>query len=183
MKNPFFALIAALVVLVSCTARGQEGSARNDVRQAFSTAGLPLLSSPISARDFSLTALTGENVRLEELRGRVVILYFWASWCGPCRAGMPSLDALYNKYREQGLKVLAVNQREEQTAVLNFINDNGYTFSVLMDRDGAVGAAYGVRALPTIFIVDQEGRIIVRRVGGFDWTNPRIHAALEKLLE
>ena len=174
-------LTAAVFFFGSCFARPQSASA-SERDKLFGEAGLHVLNERISARDFSLPNLNGEIVSLQELRGQAVVLYFWATWCGPCRAGMPSLQALHDRYRENGLEVLAVNIREAPQHVQSFISENNYTFPVLLDGNGAVSGAYGVRALPTIFIIDQEGFVVHRRTGGVNWDSPAVHAAFDYLL-
>ena len=184
MKRKGIILVATLVFLWSCSARAQEGSP-SDLAKAFADAGVPLLKQRVSPRDFSLPAAqetAGQNLSLGALKGKVVFLNFWATWCGPCRAEMPSMEALYSRYREKGLEILAVNCGEEQEEVLAFMKSNRLSFPVALDSDGKVSGAYGIQAIPASFIIDREGKIIIRVVGSLDWDTPKIHAAIERLL-
>ena len=109
------------------------------------------------APDFTLERLGGGSVTLSDLRGQVVVVDFWASWCGPCVESMPHLQELHERYAGQGVVVLAVNVEEPDERVARFVEEGGYTFTVLLDRDGAVAEAYGVWGIPYTVVVDREG--------------------------
>ncbi len=111
------------------------------------------------APDFTLTRLdTDEPVSLNDLRGKPVILNFWATWCGPCRAEMPALQAAYERYGED-LLVIGVDQGEEETVVGPFLDEFGISFPILLDGDMAVGRDYRIMGLPTTFFIDSQGII------------------------
>ena len=176
---------AALPVLFGSCARAQETSG-SDLSRAFSEAGLPLLKEPVSIRDFSLPRASQEEnaepFSLSGLKGKVVFLNFWASWCGPCREEMPSMEALYNQYRDKGLEIIAVNIQESNEQVLAFMKTNGLSFPAALDSDGKVSATYGIQAIPASFIIDREGKIIARKVGSINWNTPKVRAAMERVL-
>ena len=174
-------LPAVVLLFCACTAKAQN-AVPSGTAKAFDDAGLRLLSSKVSPRDFSLSLLEGETKSLSSYKGKVVFLNFWATWCGPCRIEMPSLEALYNKFSDKGLEILAVNCREDQTTVSSFLKNEGFTFPVLLDLNGRVSLNYGIQAIPTTFLIDRDGMIILRLVGSTDWDTPKINAALESLL-
>ena len=174
-------LPVAVCLFCACTAKAQS-QAPSGTAKAFNEAGLRLLNSKVSPRDFSLSLLEGETKSLSSYKGKVVFLNFWATWCGPCRVEMPSMEALYNKFSDKGLEILAVNSGEDQATVRSFMKNEGFSFSALLDLDGRVSANYGVQAIPTTFLIDRDGMIILRLVGSIDWGTPKIHAALESLL-
>jgi thiol-disulfide isomerase/thioredoxin len=174
-------LPAAVVLFCACTARAQSATPSGTAK-IFDEAGLRLLSSKVSPRDFSLSLPGGETRSLSSYKGKVVFLNFWATWCGPCRVEMPSMEALYNKFRDKGLEILAVNSGEDQVTVSSFLKNEGFSFPALLDSDGRVSANYGIQAIPTTFLIDRDGMIILRLVGSIDWDTPKIHAALESLL-
>ena len=161
--------------------------------QAFADAGLRLLSQTVSIRDFSLPVVSsavqttasrpGETQTLSALKGKVIFLNFWATWCGPCREEMPSMEVLYNRFKDKGLEILAVNCEESQEDVTAFMKDYRLTFPALLDGDGRVNNSYGIQAIPTTFLIDRNGRIILRLVGSIDWDTEKIHAAIESLLD
>ena len=120
------------------------------------------------APDFELTTSTGETVRLSDLRGKPLIVNFWASWCEPCRYEMPAMQRVYQEYSGQGLEILAVNSTSQDTlqAALDFAAQQGLTFPILLDQQGAVSSSYRVQALPSTFFVRPDGVIQEVVVGG-----------------
>jgi cytochrome c biogenesis protein CcmG/thiol:disulfide interchange protein DsbE len=120
------------------------------------------------APQFSLDQLDGVALDLSRLRGQVVIVNFWASWCPPCRAEMPDLQGTYQAYRDQGLEILAVNatSQDSEAAARAFADDYALTFPVLLDRSGLVANLYQTRALPSTFFIDRHGVIQQVIVGG-----------------
>ena len=182
--------IAAVFLVYSCSAKAQNTSSSgpSEMEKAFNEAGLRLLKEKVSPRDFSLQLLSSaqgtaaETQRLSDLKGNVVFLNFWATWCGPCRVEMPSMEAIYNKYKEEGFEMLAVNCMEKQEDVLPFMEDNKFSFPVALDDEGKVGTAYGIQAIPTTFLIDREGKIILRLVGSINWDTPEFHSAIELLI-
>lgn len=124
----------------------------------------PQVDSP--APDFSLKTLTGETIRLSDLQGQAVMVNFWATWCPPCRAEMPAIQQVYDKYRGQNFTVLAVNLQEGEAQVADFAGQMGLTFPILIDQEGTVFARYRVNGLPSTFFVDRQGVIRTVTLGG-----------------
>jgi peroxiredoxin len=119
------------------------------------------------APDFTLTTTDGETVTLSALRGKPVIVNFWATWCPPCRAEMPAFEQVWQRFNRGDVMILGVNQGENATAVVQFARDYvGTSFPLLLDTRTEVGARYGIRALPTTFFIDADGRIQDVKVGG-----------------
>jgi peroxiredoxin len=120
---------------------------------------------PAAAADFTLQDINGKNVKLSDFKGKVVLLEFWATWCPPCRASVPGLEKLHKAYKEKGLAVLAVSMDSgDWDAVKAFIADYGITYTVLKGTD-EVAAQYSVRTIPTLLILDKEGKITKRYLG------------------
>jgi len=115
-----------------------------------------------AAPDFVLKSSTGENLRLSEYRGDVVMINFWATWCGPCRQEMPLLNDLFNRYQRVGFSLLGVNIDDDSRRAMQMVEDLGVDFPVLFDETKAVSKLYQVEAMPVTVIVDREG--IVRYV-------------------
>ena len=122
----------------------------------------PAQSSP--APEFQLETLDGTSIKLADLRGRPVLINFWATWCGPCQQEMPLIEQYYQKYKSD-LVVLAVNSAEPQTDVQTFVTNYNLTFPVLLDPDYKVEDLYRVRAFPTTFFVDKSGTIRYQQIG------------------
>lgn len=121
-----------------------------------------LASSDLTGRpapDFALKSSTGENLRLSEYRGDVVMINFWATWCGPCRQEMPLLDDLYNRYQRVGFNLLGVNIDDDSSRAMDMIRELGVNFPVLFDARKEVSRMYDVDAMPVTVIVDREGTV------------------------
>lgn len=135
------------------------------------------------APDFSLKNLAGNSVSLQDYRGRVVLVNFWASWCPPCDMEIPSLSALAENYREKGVVVLAINvERIAKERLAAFLSSRPHQFSTLLDPSRETQFAYGVRKLPETFLVDQNGVVIKRYIGARDWMALDITRTLDFLL-
>lgn len=118
------------------------------------------------APDFTLEDLDGNTVSLKDFQGeKIVFLNFWASWCPPCRLEMPDLNKLYQENKGDDFIVLAINVGEPENTVKEFIEENGYSFPVLLDKTQKVGFAYNTFSIPTSVLVDKEGKIRVYRPG------------------
>jgi thiol-disulfide isomerase/thioredoxin len=177
-------LVLTLALPAGVPAQGGNGGAVSpEVARAFSEAGLPVLRRRLPPFDFSAALPDGTPRRLSELKGKVVFLNFWATWCGPCRQEMPSMDALYRRLKDQGLEILAVNVQEKPWEVSGFMENYKLSFKTVLDPTGKISGNYGISAFPTTFILDREGQIIVRVVGSLDWNTPRIITAFETLLK
>ena len=137
------------------------------------------------APDFALVDLDGRKHRLSEMRGKVVLVNFWATWCPPCRREMPSIERLSHALKQADFRILAVNVAETPDDVFSFTStlDPMPTFPIVFDRDSKALKAWPVRGLPTTFVVDKKGRIVFRAVGGREFDDPAILAQLRTLLE
>ena len=111
------------------------------------------------APDFALKSSTGENLRLSEYRGEVVMINFWATWCGPCRQEMPLLDELYTRYERVGFSLLGVNIDDDSSRAMDMISELGINFPVLFDDRKDVSKLYQVEAMPVTILIDREGNV------------------------
>ena len=111
------------------------------------------------APDFTLKSLDGKNLKLSEMAGNVVLINFWASWCGPCREEMPLLNALHNKYQALGFSVIGVNVEEQSQNAKSFIAERPVDFPILLDSNNTVSKLYDVIAMPTTVVVDRDGNM------------------------
>jgi cytochrome c biogenesis protein CcmG/thiol:disulfide interchange protein DsbE len=126
-------------------------TAQIDVRAPQPAIGYP-------APDFSLATLDGETVTLSELRGRPVVLNFWATWCDPCRREMPALQATAELFADEVI-ILGIDEGESASVVKNFVTEYGITYPILLDENFATGDRFNVRGMPTTFFIDGEGII------------------------
>jgi thiol-disulfide isomerase/thioredoxin len=125
------------------------------------------------APDFALPDLEGNEVRLSDLRGKVVLLNFWATWCSYCRRFLPILSTAHEELKEKGFIVVAVDVREEMSRVRAYIEENELSFLTVLDRKGSTARLYRIRGLPTSFFIDQEGIVQGIYIGLMDLTTIR----------
>ena len=157
---------------------------RSRVPAAVGGGQLPSPREGFPAPDFTLAALDGTPTTLSDLRGQVVIVNVWASWCGPCRAEMPALEALYAENRDRGLAVLAVNSTVQDTVTdaQAFADSLSLTLPIVFDTDGTVTRTYLVRGLPSTFFIDRQG-VIRSVVFGGPLSRATMQATIDPLLE
>ena len=134
------------------------------------------------APDFELQTLDGSSMRLSDLRGQVVIVNVWTSWCPPCKREMPAFQRVYQEYESRGLIILAVDafQQDILEDVRLFVNNNALTFPILLDERSEVLAAYQISAFPSTFFVDQEG--VIRKVVIGAVSEPLLRSQVEEML-
>lgn len=137
------------------------------------------------APDFTLRSegggSSGENIKLSDLKGQVVLLNFWASWCGPCRKEMPLLNDLHNKFKELGVTVLGINVESEKEMAMDFLSKTPVDFPILLDPTSSVVEAYRVDAMPTTLVIDRDGMIRTHHRGYKDGYEALYEADLETL--
>jgi peroxiredoxin len=134
----------------------------------------------MEAPDFTLSDPSGKPVRLRDLRGQVVVVDFWATWCGPCRALMPQIQKMNEGLAARGLTILGLDVGEDAATVAKFAKTQSYTFRLLLDAEPEVTSRYFVQAYPTTFVIDRAGRIVFRDMGSGKPTE--LQAAVQKAL-
>lgn len=132
---------------------------------ALSTAAPAVSPAAPPAPDFTLRALSGANLRLAEQRGQVVMVNFWATWCGPCRQELPHLNRLYEKYRGSGFTLLGINVDDDTYKAADLATKLAVKFPVLFDTDKRVSRAYDLSAMPATVLIDRDGRVRYRHRG------------------
>jgi peroxiredoxin len=135
------------------------------------------------APGFVLKNMDGEHVSLAALRGKVVLLNFWATWCRPCKEEMPAFEKLYAKYKDRGFVVLAVSINRSKTSITGFLEDMDLSYHILMDDDSRVLKLYKVYSIPTTFLIDKTGLIVKKYHGQEDWTSTEMASTIEELLK
>lgn len=175
------AIMVGLVVLVE--ARGKEGIRRSMVQDI---AELGAETADRRAPDWSLPTEKGGQLSLQDLRGKVIFLNFWASWCAPCREEMPSMENLARKYQDRDLVMVAISQDEDPEQMRGFLRrfmPNGdWTMQIPMDPSGQISQSYGTKLLPETYIIDREGQIVARFVNKYDWNRDEVDRFIERLL-
>ena len=143
----------------------------------------PLVAKPV-APEFSLADTEGRELSLSHLRGKVVLLNFWATWCPPCREEMPSMQTLWQQLVGDRFELVAINVGEDDDLVFAFANEleEPLTFPIVLDTDSKVVRSYSVIGLPTSFIVDKQGRMVYQITGSRDWTSAEVLEVLRGLM-
>ncbi|MCY3956059.1 MAG: TlpA disulfide reductase family protein [Nitrospira sp.] len=135
------------------------------------------------APDFQLIDLQGNWQALPDYRGKVVLLNFWATWCGPCRVEMPSMERVYQDLKDEGFAILAISSDPQGSIVTRpFVAAQGLTFPILHDSDYRVSGSYGVRTLPMSFLIDRNGTLTQRVFGARDWNSAEARELIRGLL-
>lgn len=145
-------------------------------------AGLRVVDEPQPAVDFQLPGLDGQVLGLQDQRGKVVLLNFWATWCAPCLQEMPLMNQLSQALRQQPFVMWAVAMHEDRDKVAPFMGKHQLQFTALLDRDGAVSTRYKLRGLPTTYLIDCRGNVVGWSVGPQEWTSDAVRTLLTTLL-
>ena len=134
------------------------------------------------AKNFNLPDIDGENFQLDATRGRWVFLHFWASWCGPCREEMPTLQQLADAFSDDTLKIVMVNTAEDEDTIFTFLSAINVDINSLMDADGLVTEVWKPRGLPTTFLINPEGEVKYQAIGGREWGKPAYISFIKQLV-
>jgi thiol-disulfide isomerase/thioredoxin len=167
-KSRITVVFVFAVALVATSATGQS------IQSRLMSLGISAARSPLEPIAFELEDLNGKTHNLSDYFDKVVFLNFWATWCGPCRFEMPSMERLHKELKKEGLEILAVDLQESNEQVQSFVDELDLTFTILMDRTGRVGAQYGARSIPTTYLIDREGKIFARAIGAREWDTPQM---------
>jgi peroxiredoxin len=168
-------IVAALGLLLV----GKATDAREHLYEAMGMAKVP----PKAAPDFTLPTTDGQQVSLQQYRGKVVFLNFWATWCIPCREEMPALERLHQTYQAQDLAILSIDLKESADQVKAFFQKHSLSFPALLDSNGAVFRDYLVAGMPTTYLIGRDGTLLARGVGGRDWTRAEALQLIQQLIK
>jgi len=141
------------------------------------------VAGALPAPRFNAPTPEGTKIGIDDLKGKLVLLNFWATWCPPCILEMPTMEKLHQEFKEEGLEVVAMNFMEGPKTINAFIKKRGFTFTVLMDRSGEISERYGVRALPMTYLIGREGNMLVKSIGYKDWYKKEIRQFVSSLLK
>ncbi len=140
---------------------------------------MPRIAPPV---EISLLDIHDKRVTLADFKGKIVFLNFWTTWCPECRIEMPLMEKLHKRFKDKDFAMVAVNLREPATRVKKFLDKHKLTFTALLDSKGKIGSRFGIRAVPTTFILDKEGGIIGKVFGSREWTSQKSFDLFEHLI-
>jgi thiol-disulfide isomerase/thioredoxin len=171
-------MLSALLFLLAAATTNAAGAA--ELQQGMTT----LVDKP-AAKNFMLKDMDNKPWHLADLKGKVVLVNFWATWCPPCRAELPSLERLWLQLNKEDFVVLAINAGESAETIFPFTGllEPAPTFPILLDLDSTVLNAWPVMGLPTTFIIDRQGRMVYRAVGGREFDDPVLVKQISELLQ
>jgi len=173
MRSRFGGIFALWVFFL--VAASLPGFAQAGDQTVLTTMGFTPVSTPQKAPDFRLPDLQGNSWEIGKLKGKVLLLNFWATWCAPCRQEMPSIERLYERFGDHSnFQILAVDLQEGSKLVGSFLNKNGYRFPVVIDSSGDVATRYSAETLPLSVLVDAEGNLLGYKVGRTDWSSTTV---------
>jgi peroxiredoxin len=151
--------------------------------ELFVKMGIDHIKGHTKTPNFCLEDLEGKKLELKHFKGKLVFLNFWATWCGPCKEEMPSIEALYQKFKGKDFVLLAISvDYEGKNSVKEFIEKKHYTFPVLLDPKCKVFDLYEVKGIPTTILIDKNGSIVGKTTGPRDWNSPEAISLLNSLL-
>lgn len=137
----------------------------------------------LEAPDLTVSDATGKKYRLSELRGSVVFINFWATWCQPCREEMPSIQRLYDNFKnDAGFRMVTVLYKDDYAKATAYLRENNYGFPVLMDNKDKAARYYGVTGVPESYLVSKKGILKEKVIGPADWGSPQVIAAISNLI-
>lgn len=157
------------------------GSGSGDVKKVLQSMGADLPEKPFRYEDVEFRDLEGKVVKLSDYEGKVIMLNLWATWCPPCRAEMPSMDRLYEKYKKSNFIILAVSIGEDKKTVSSFLKQSPHQFPVFLDHKNEVSRTYSTGSIPTTYLINKKGELIARFVGGRQWDSAQAYEMVEIL--
>ena len=151
---------------------------------ALSSLGFYVYDTPI---DLPITApipaLAGDPIKVDDFTGKITLLNFWATWCPPCRAEMPSIERLYKQMDGTNFRIIAVNAGEHRSQVTSFIEKNKYTFPIYLDESNQLSSIFAARGLPSTYLVNKEGKVIAARIGAMEYDQAELIKLLKELAD
>ena len=144
--------------------------------------GFYVFPAPVDVGNFTVESAKGGSMSLSQAKGKIVLLNFWATWCPPCRAEMPSIQALWEKRKDKAFTIIAVSVGEQKDTVTKFIAQNKYSYPIFLDPTGQLGSAFNASSIPTTYILDKEGKVIAGTQGGREYDSAEVLAAFDELM-
>jgi peroxiredoxin len=178
MRRKAVCQMATIVAALGLLLGGKAADAREHLLEAMGLAKVPAKAAP----DFNLPNIDGQQVSLQQYRGKVVFLNFWATWCIPCREEMPALERLHQTYHTRDLAIISIDLKESADQVKTFFQKHSLSFPALLDQNGSVFRDYLVAGMPTTYLINRDGTLLARGVGGRDWARAEALQLIQELI-
>jgi thiol-disulfide isomerase/thioredoxin len=180
LKRKSFIPFLILLVLFSLGAPAF-GASKAWYAQRLAKLGFYVFDNAFTQPDFKVTDLAGAQKNRNSLKGKVVLLNFWATWCPPCKEEIPSIEALSKTMKGKNFEVFAVSLGEDPETVRRFVSEQKIDYPVYLDPRNSLAGSYASQGIPTTYILDKEGKFIAGMVGSYDYTNPEFIALMDEL--
>jgi peroxiredoxin len=179
MRRRVVSRVTTVIAALGLFLLGETVEAREHLLEAMGMTKVP----PKAAPDFTLPTADGQQVALQQFRGKVVFLNFWATWCIPCREEMPALERLHQTYQAQDLAIISIDLKESADQVKAFFDKHGLSFPALLDQNGSVFRDYLVAGMPTTYLIGRDGTLLARGIGGRDWARAEALQLIQELIK
>jgi thiol-disulfide isomerase/thioredoxin len=179
MNRIYFTIVFFLIAALSMNAQNDKNisTLKNDLKSM----GLQVFDAGKKASDISATDINGKDFNLSEAGGKIIFLNFWASWCPPCKAEMPSIQKLYEKFKDKNVAFIAIDVGEPSENGLSYFKKNNYSFPLYFDKNNRTSSAYAVNSIPATYIIDKKGNLIACQIGSYEWDSPEFMKIMESL--
>lgn len=145
--------------------------------------GFYVFDPPFASPDFQVTSLSGGQKARSSMKGKVVLLNFWATWCPPCKEEIPSIESLSKTMKGQAFEVFAVNLGDDAATVKSFVTERKLSFPIYLDTKSKLASSFASQGIPTTYLLDKDGKFIAGVVGSFDYSKPEFVAFLKELAQ
>ena len=182
-------LILSLLLVIECKKveseiiKTNDNTSNQDIIELIKKLGGSISKKPIKMIDAKIMSINGKTSKLSDYKNKIILLNLWATWCPPCRAEMPSMQKLYNNFKNKNFTIIAVSQGENLSIVKKYTNDNNYNFPIYIDNNNEVARSYNTGSIPTTYLIDKNGYLIARFIGGRDWYSKEAINLINELLK
>ena len=183
MGRKYFAVTAAALLIALVVLPVSGASAKPWYAPRLEKLGFYVFDPPFTFQDFKVTNLSGAEKARTSVKGKVVLLNFWATWCPPCKEEIPSIEALSKTMKGKSFEVFAVSVGEDAATVKSFVAEQKMTYPIYLDPRNSLSATYASQGIPTTYLLDKDGRFIAGLVGSYDYANAEFVGFLNELAQ
>ena len=156
---------------------------KTELKDLIAELGGKMFKENVKILDAEIMNLDGKTSKLADYKNKVIMLNLWATWCQPCRAEMPSMQKMYNNYKNKDFTIIAVSQGENLNTVKNFSNSNHYNFPIFIDKNNEIARSYSTGSIPTTYLINKQGYLIAQFIGGREWNSKEAIDLINELIK